>query len=89
LEHFIEAGFPTFDDKCLMVDASYQEPARDIAIDDGSLHAELATERLSMDADSPAAFWLYSFWLRRYGDGTMPVVSKVLDGYLAYQGGDQ
>ena len=42
-----------------------------------------------MDGDNPAGSWLYTFWLRRYGDGTMPVVSMVLDGYLAYKGGDQ
>ena len=42
-----------------------------------------------MDTDNPAGSWLYTFWLRRYGDGTMPVVSMVLDGYLAYKGGAQ
>ena len=39
-----------------------------------------------MDTDSPAGSWSVP-WLRRYGDGTMPVVSMVLDGYLAYKGG--
>ena len=89
LEHFVKAGFPTFEDQCLLSYTSYQEPPRAIELEDGSLHAELATERLSMDGDSPAGSWLYTFWLRRYGDGTMPVVSMVLDGYLAYKGGDQ
>ena len=89
LEHFVEAGFPTFEDPCLLVYPSYQEPPRDIQLEDGSLHPELASERLYMDGDNPAGSWLYTFWLRRYGDGTMPVVSMVLDGYVAHKGGAQ
>ena len=67
LEHFVEAGFPTFEDPCLLVYPSYQEPPRDIQLEDGSLHPELASERLYMDGDSPAGSWLYTFWLRRCG----------------------
>lgn len=89
LDDFTKAGFPSFEDACLLVYSSYQEPPRNIELEDGSLHAELATEMLTMEGDRPAGSWLYSFWLRRYGDGTMPVVSMVLDGYLASQGGDQ
>lgn len=44
------------------------------------LYVELGDGALSLyEFDSSIEGWLYSFWLRRYHDGSMEIVKKILD----------
>ena len=62
LEHFVEAGFPTFEDPCLLVYPSYQEPPRDIQLEDGSLH---------LSSPASGSTWSDGSWLLPFGYGVI------------------
>lgn len=59
------AGFPEIGDK------PYYTAAMDIELADGSLSL--------YEADSSVEAWLYSFWLRRWHDGTMDAAKLAVD----------
>ena len=62
---FYLAGFPKVNKE-----AAYTTP----------VSVELRDESMSLyEFDSSVEAWLYSFWLRRYQDGSMEMVKKVLD----------
>ena len=59
------AGFPEIGDK------PYYTAAMDIELKDGSLSL--------YEGDSSVEGWLYSFWLRRWQDGTMDAAKMAID----------
>lgn len=62
---FHQLGFPVVNK-----DPKYVEP----------LSVSLADSDFALDeVDGAIEGWLYSFWMRRYNDGTMGVVKKILD----------